>query len=116
MSVLSADRAFRPLAFRPVLQSARVKFTHRDPAVRREALERASDAFERYKTMLAGKDKKQQAEALIAAAASSPTEQEFLREEMRALSGIGNRFQIRDHETDTASIGRAGGAYLFARI
>jgi hypothetical protein len=66
--------------------------------------------------MLAGKEKEQQAETLIAAAASSLAEQELLREEMLALSGIGNRFQIRHHETDTASIGEAGSAYLFARM
>jgi hypothetical protein len=98
-----------------LLETARVKFTDRDPAVRREALEQAWDAFERFKTLL-DPDKKRGAAALIKAAASSAEEAKVIEAEMRTLTKIGNDFQIRHHEVGKTAIGRASAEYLFARM
>lgn len=98
-----------------LLETARVKFTDRDPAIRREALEQAWDAFERFKTMLDPR-KKRGAAALITAAASSVDEARLIEAEMRALTEIGNGFQIRHHEVGKAGINRASADYLFARM
>lgn len=98
-----------------LLETARVKFTDRDPEVRRDALEKVWDAFERYKTIL-DRNKKRGAEALIAAATHSKAEAELIRAEMVALTDIGNEFQIRHHEVGKSPLNAATTDYLFARM
>ena len=107
--------ATRDDAFDTLLETAIHKFTDPDPRVRRDALEKLWDAFERSKTMLHA-DKRKGAKALIASCAASPREAEMLDAEMRELTALGNQLAIRHHETGTSPFGEATVDHLFARM
>ena len=66
---------------------------------RRDALEKLWDAFERIKTIESGKNKKAQADLLLDRTASSPRFREFLGQEAKTLTEIGNSLRIRHSET-----------------
>ena len=66
---------------------------------RRDALEKLWDAFERIKTTEYGKNKKAQAERLLDRTANSPRFREFLGQEAKTLTEIGNSLRIRHSET-----------------
>lgn len=87
-----------------LLETARHKFLHRDLAVRREALEKLWDAWERLKTLEHGKDKKAKTIALLRRAAPDDPLFDRLESEARELTEIGNRFMIRHTETDKTPI------------
>lgn len=96
----------RPMVFRTgdetldtMLEEARAKYFSPDLAVRKEALEKLWDAFERLKTVEPGKDKKQQAQTLLGRVSSQPEFVGALEEEALALTEIGNAYQIRHFET-----------------
>ena len=100
-----------------ILQAAREKFLSRSLPVRREALEKLWDAWERLKTMLPGKDKKASATALLDAAATEPALRKRLEEEAFALTQIGNTFMIRHTETDKIPVTDSALVdYLFHRM
>jgi hypothetical protein len=99
-----------------LLESAIRRYLDPDPQVRRDAVEKLWDAFERAKTILRGKDKKARADALLAAAATSPQEEDVLRAEMQAMTKIGNDFRIRHHEVGKAVPSDGLIDYLFARM
>ena len=82
-----------------ILESARDKFISRDPAVRREGLEKLWDAWERLKTIEPGKDKKESATVLLDLVAKGPM-RDRLETEAVELTEIGNKFRIRHSETD----------------
>jgi hypothetical protein len=84
-----------------MLEDAREKFLSPDESVRREALEKLWDAFERVKTLEPGADKSVQAKALLdkAAQGSGPKFRDALDKEAFALRDIGNNFHIRHSET-----------------
>ena len=82
-----------------MLESARIKFLNPDPLIRREALERLWDAWERLKTIDPGANKQVQAKAMLDKAASEPGFRELLEREAKELNSIGNSFQIRHSET-----------------
>jgi hypothetical protein len=105
------------VTFDDLLQVAIDKFHSPDPAVRREALEAAWDAFERMKTLLSS-NKREGAEALVAAASegSSETEEELLGDEMKTLTTIGNEFRIRHHEVNAVEPSDELVDYLFGRV
>lgn len=100
-----------------LLETAARKHVDRDPDVRREAVEALWDAFERAKTVL-NPDKKRGAEELIAVATGTGHDDEatLLRDEMRALTDIGNRFRIRHHETKAVQPSDALVDLLFRRM
>jgi hypothetical protein len=83
-----------------LLETARAKFLDPDPAVRREALEKLWDAFERIKTLEPGKDKKASVNALLLKAADEPKFKALLEIEGRQLTEVGNTFHIRHSETN----------------
>lgn len=99
-----------------LLELAIVRFLDPDPRTRRDAIEKLWDAFERAKTIPSGQDKKARAQALIAAATSSPEESKLIEEEMLTLTGIGNDFRIRHHEVDRVQPPDELVDYLFARM
>ena len=100
-----------------LLETAREKFVDPDPVVRREALEQLWDAWERLKTIEAGKDKKASAAALLDKAVSEPHLRAVLEDEARSLTRIGNTFRIRHSETTQVEIGAHQQAdYLFYRL
>lgn len=82
-----------------LLQTAQAKFLDPDARVRREALEKLWDAFERLKTIEPGRDKKASANTLVEKSASEPTFRALLGEEAKSLTGVGNTFLIRHSET-----------------
>jgi hypothetical protein len=82
-----------------LLEVSRAQFTSPDVAVRKDALEKLWDAFERLKTLESGHDKRQQADALLDRAAPAPKFREMLGQEAKSLTDIGNTFRIRHAET-----------------
>lgn len=83
-----------------LLETARDKFISRDPAVRKEGLDKLWDAWERLKTVEPGKDKKASTSTLLDRVADGPM-RELLGTEAQALTKIGNEpFMIRHSETD----------------
>lgn len=102
-----------------MLETARRKFLDPDERVRREALEKVWDAWERIKTLEAGPDKKASAAAILdrTAGSSSSEVRQMLEAEARELSRIGNRFQIRHTETTQERLTSSDQVdYLFHRL
>lgn len=90
------------------------KYHDPDIRVRREALEALWDALERVKTILPG-DKKRSATTLVQLVTTDEPARQVLAEEFAALTTIGNRYQIRHHETDRHPVDGAIIDLLFAR-
>lgn len=84
-----------------MLETARRKFLSADETLRREALEKLWDAWERVKTVEPGPNKSAQATTLLDRAAGSDGSnfRAMLETEARELATIGNSFQIRHSET-----------------
>ena len=102
-----------------MLETARKKFLDPSLVVRKEALERLWDAWERLKTLEipgAG-SKKASMTQLLDKAASEPKFRELLEEEAKALTKVGNQFQIRHTETDKTPLVHSEHVdYLFHRL
>jgi hypothetical protein len=119
-----------PESVRPVLKSLRAstgdadfdallalayeRYVSRKPADHAHALEKLWDAFERIKTLPTG-DKKTGAAQLLATF-KAPVWRGVVEAEMRALTSLGNDFQIRHFEADTPRISTDAADYLFARM
>lgn len=100
------------------LRDATTRFLSRDLQQRVDALEKLWDAFERFKTLELGGDKKRSARALIERAAGGPGAfAECLDQECGALREVGNRFYIRHFEHDKEPLpGPEAVDYLFTRL
>jgi hypothetical protein len=99
-----------------LLNSARDGFRSPNPATRRTALEKLWDAWERLKTT-DNTDKKSAVARLLDRAASEPGFRAVLEAEARALTDIGNTFQIRHFEMSRTQIDSAAHVdYLFHRL
>ena len=100
-----------------ILESARSKFLAPDLELRREALEKLWDAWERLKTVLHPDDKKQSAGALLDRVARTDDLRGVLETEARELTRIGNEFQIRHSEVNKTPIHCSAHVdYLFHRL
>jgi hypothetical protein len=100
-----------------LLESARGKYLDPDPSVRRESLEKLWDAWERLKTVEPGPDKKASVNALLDRTTAESTLRNILHDEARALTGIGNNFQIRHSEVGKVPIHATEQVdYLFHRL
>ena len=100
-----------------MLEAGRNKFLDPAPAIRREALEKLWDAWERLKTIRPGADKKATATALLNEACLEPYFRGELEKEAVNLTKIGNTFQIRHSETSQVQLTRdAHVDYLFHRM
>lgn len=100
-----------------LLETARAKFLNPDGKIRREALEKLWDAWERLKTIEPGKDKKSSIKALLDLGASEPNFRELLEREAKELTVIGNGFQIRHTETTQTPVQTNEQVdYLFHRL
>jgi hypothetical protein len=82
-----------------LIEEARSKFQDNSFVVRKEALERLWDAWERLKTLCDSTDKRRSADLLISAAAREPNFRDLLTTEAHALTQIGNNYQIRHFES-----------------
>jgi len=100
-----------------LLESARIKFLDPDSTVRRDALEKLWDAWERIKTLNPSVDKKMSITALLDKAATESNFREQLESEAKALTSIGNTFHIRHSETSQVEIEKDDQVdYLFYRL
>ena len=100
-----------------LLELAREKFRDPDIGVRREAVEKLWDAWERLKTLETGVDKKKQIEALLTKAIPQSEFRERVNKEAIALTSIGNDFAIRHTETNKIIISEPELLdYLFHRL
>lgn len=80
------------------------------------ALEKIWDAFERMKTVLAGKDKKDSANKLLDAISTELTK-DFFEDEFKSMTTLGNEYQIRHHEQGKKAINEnLCKEYLFFRM
>jgi hypothetical protein len=100
-----------------LLEDARERFTSPSLKVRKEALEKIWDAFERLKTIEAGKDKKATVAALLAKAIPDPDMRERINKEMADLTEIGNSYMIRHTEVGKKPITKSEQVdYFFQRM
>jgi hypothetical protein len=100
-----------------LLESAREKFLNKSLDVRREGLERLWDAWERLKTVEAGKDKLAQVTAILDKAAKEKVLRERLDVEAKELTFIGNNLMIRHTEKNKPPIEESAQVdYLFHRL
>lgn len=102
-----------------MLETARRKFLSPDDAIRREALEKLWDAWERVKTIEPGTDKTARINALLnrAAGGGGSNFRTMLETEAKELTKIGNVFQIRHSETTQEPLSSAEQVdYLFHRL
>lgn len=99
-----------------MLEESRTKFSAPDPLVRREALERLFDCWERIKT-LAHTDKAKSIKAILDKAAPESVFREVLEREARELTKLGNEHLFRHHEiTQTPVIDSQHVDYLYHRL
>ncbi|UUX95385.1 AbiJ-NTD4 domain-containing protein [Aquabacterium sp. J223] len=81
-----------------MLDECRAKFSDPDPLVRREALERLWDAWERLKSLADPSNKKRSVKIILDAVTSVPALRERLEKETTELNSIGNSHLIRHSE------------------
>ena len=100
-----------------LLQTAREKILSKSLDLRKEALEKLWDAWERLKTVEPGKDKRAQAKAILDKVSSEPNLRARLEKEALELTEIGNSFMIRHTETTkTPVVLSAHVDYLYHRM
>ena len=100
-----------------MLEESRAKFLNPSQSIRREAVERLWDCWERLKSLDSPGNKKQSIESLLLQAAPDAAFRSVLETEARALTEIGNSFHIRHSEvTQSALTDSAHIDYLFHRL
>ncbi|MCP5286422.1 MAG: hypothetical protein H6933_16170 [Burkholderiaceae bacterium] len=100
-----------------MLEECRTKFSDRNPLVRREALERLWDAWERLKSMADPNDKKRSVKIILDAMAGEPALRARLEAEAQELTSIGNSHLIRHSEVSQVPVIDADQVdYLFHRL
>jgi hypothetical protein len=100
-----------------LLSTAREKFLNRDLIVRREALEKVWDAWERLKSLSDPQNKRNSIKLLLDRGASEPSLRARIETEARELTDIGNDFFIRHTEVTKIPITESVHVdYLFHRM
>lgn len=100
-----------------MLDECRAKFSDRSPLVRREALERLWDAWERLKSLADPSDKKRSVKIILDAVTSVPSLRERLETEATELNSIGNSHLIRHSEISQVPVIDVDQVdYLFHRL
>lgn len=100
-----------------MLDECRAKFSDRNPLVRREALERLWDAWERLKSLADPSDKKRSVKIMLDAVTSVPSLRERLETEATELNSIGNSHLIRHSEISQVPVIDVDQVdYLFHRL
>ena len=87
-----------------MLEECRAKFSDRNPLVRREALERLWDAWERLKSLADPSDKKRSIKIILDATASEPSLRARLEADALELNSIGNSHLIRHSEVNQVPV------------
>ena len=100
-----------------LLEDARKKYMDPSLKVRKEALEKIWDAFERLKTVEKGKDKKASIAALLRKALPDADLRDRADKEMAELTEIGNTYMIRHTEVGKKPIAKSEQVdYFFQRM
>ena len=100
-----------------MLEECRTKFSDRNPLVRREALERLWDAWERLKSLADPGDKKRSIKITLDAVAAEPSLRSRLEAEAIELTAIGNSHLIRHSEVNQVAVIDVDHVdYLFHRL
>lgn len=100
-----------------MLDECRVKFSDRNPLVRREALERLWDGWERLKSLADPSDKKKSIKIILDATSAEPSLRERLENEAIELTSIGNSHLIRHSEVSQVPVIDVDQVdYLFHRL
>ena len=99
-----------------MLEESRKKFSDPRPLMRREALERLFDSWERIKT-LADNDKARSTKLILDRASPEPAFRQLLEKEAIELREVGNSYLLRHHErSQTPVIDVDHVDYLFHRL
>lgn len=100
-----------------MLDECRAKFSDRNPLVRREALERLWDGWERLKSLADPGDKKRSIKIILDATAAEPSLRARLKGEATELNSIGNSHLIRHSEVNQVPVIDVDQVdYLFHRL
>lgn len=100
-----------------MLEDGRIKFMNPNPGIRREAVERLWDCWERIKSLESPDNKKQSVESLLSKGANDTAFRSVLEIEARALTDIGNSFHIRHSEVTQSTVTDSEHIdYLFHRL
>ena len=100
-----------------MLDECRAKFSDRNPLVRREALERLWDGWERLKSLADPGDKKRSIKIILDATATEPSLRARLEGEATELNSIGNSHLIRHSEVNQVPVIDVDQVdYLFHRL
>jgi len=100
-----------------LLADACAKFKDPSPNSRQVGVEKLWDAWERLKSLDNSDDKRASVGMLLDSATSDPAFRSVLETEARALTAVGNNFQIRHFETSRSAISRPEQLdYLFHRL
>lgn len=100
-----------------MIDEAQKKFLNPDTKIRKEALEKLWDCWERIKTLEDSKDKKRSISILLDKASFDPDIRSLLEHESRKLTDIGNTFHIRHSEVTQVVISDNNIIdYLFYRL
>lgn len=100
-----------------MLDECRIKFSDRNPLVRREALERLWDGWERLKSLADPSDKKKSIKIILDATSAEPSLRQRLESEAIELTSIGNSHLIRHSEVNQVPVIDVDQVdYLFHRL
>jgi hypothetical protein len=100
-----------------MLEECRAKFSDRNPLVRREALERLWDAWERLKSLADPSDKRHSVKIILDGTATEPSLRARLETEAQELTSIGNSHLIRHSEVNQVPVIDVSQVdYLFHRL
>ncbi len=100
-----------------MLDECRAKFSDRNPLLRREALERLWDGWERLKSLADPGDKKRSIKIILDATAAEPSLRARLEGEATELNSIGNSHLIRHSEVNQVPVIDVDQVdYLFHRL
>lgn len=100
-----------------MIDDAQKKFLNPDTKVRKEAIERLWDCWERLKTLENPDNKKKSISTLLDKASAEPETRLLLEKEARKLTDIGNTFHIRHSEVKQIVISDNSMIdYLFYRL
>jgi hypothetical protein len=99
-----------------MLEECRTKFSDRSPLVRREALERLWDGWERLKSMADPNDKKRSVKIILDAVVAEPALRARLEAEAHELTSVGNSHLIRHSELSQVPVIDVGSGRLLCSI
>ena len=96
-----------------LIEEAKDRFLSNDKQV---GLEKLWDAYERLKTYFANGKKKKESANKISDIISEDFDKEFIENEFKSLTKIGNNYRIRHHETDKEELNSKHINYFFFRM